>query len=158
MKNILSAVLLFATLFVAAAPPSAAAEGRSLMEMIAEWHYPKSAINGAEMADGMTINANGDRTIQSLVCRTVMTTDAPVAKVVAYYKTKLKPKAISDDKVNENKTTPGRSVTFHDDSEGRPFSVHVIAVNTKLASTTLVITRGQHESKTHIAWKHYTRL
>ena len=155
--NILSAVLLLATLSVAAAPPSAAAEKRSLMGMIAEGHYPQSAINGAEMADGMTINANGDRTVQSLVCKTVMTTDAPVAKVVVYYKNKLKPKVISDDKVKEDKATSGRSVTFHDDSEGRPFSVHVILVNTELTSTTLVITRGEQESKTHIAWKHYTR-
>ena len=79
MKNFISAVLLFATLFVAAAPPSVAAERRSLMGMIAEWQYPESTINGAEMADGATVDGHGERTVQSLVCKTVMTTDAPVA-------------------------------------------------------------------------------
>jgi len=159
MQTIFSGTLLFATLFLATASPSAAAaERRSLMGMIAEWRYPESAISRAEMADGATINSNGGRTVQSLVCKTVMTTDAPVIKVIKYYKDKLKPKWSPGSKKDKPKADSGRSVMFHDDSEGRPFSMHVITVNSERSSTTLVITRGDNETKTYIAWKHYARF
>jgi hypothetical protein len=81
-------------------------------------------------------------------------------KVIEYYKTKLMPAAGSKTEKPEGKPAPasGRSVTFHDDSEGRPLAIHVILVNTDKASTTLVISRGATESETHIVWTHYLKL
>ncbi|WP_442505960.1 hypothetical protein SH528x_004779 [Novipirellula sp. SH528] len=115
-------------------------------------------MNGAEMSDGATIGPDGERTILSIVCKTVMTTDASVDKVLQFYKAKLTPKKTSgNDGVGESKSG-GRSVVFSDDSDGRPFAMHTILVNTSDTSTSLVITRGNDESKTFIGWKHYRRF
>ena len=99
MKNSYSAALLFAASYVAASTATAA-DNHRLMGMIAEGRYPRSTINGAKMTGGATINSSGDRTVQSLVCKTVMTTDPPVANVVRYYNARLTPKAISDGQVD----------------------------------------------------------
>ena len=136
----------------------ASAEGLSLMQMIAPWQYPDSTMHGAAMADGATVDANGERTTQSIVCKAVMTTDTPVEKVLDYYKTKLTPAPPKKDKDAKTVDPGGRSVVFNDDSDGRPFAMHTIIVITNDTSTTLVITRGKDESKTHIAWKHYRRI
>jgi hypothetical protein len=81
-------------------------------------------------------------------------------KVIAYYKTKLVSPAGSKRAKPEGKQAAdsGRSVTFHDDSEGRPLAIQVILVNTDKASTTLVISRAATESETHIAWTQYLKL
>lgn len=115
-------------------------------------------MHGAEMADGTTVDATGKRTTQSIVCKTIMTTDASIDEVVDYYKTKLTPAPA--EKIGNAKTddTGGRSVVFNDDSDGRPFALHTIMVNSDDTSTTLVITRGKGESKTHIGWKQYRRI
>jgi len=127
------------------------------MTMIAQWQYPGSKMNGATMSDAATLNGAGERTVQSIQYRTVLTTKDPMPKVIEYYKAKLIPSAGSKSaKLEEKPTTnAGRSVTFHDDSEGRPVAIHVILVNTEKASTTLVISRAATEHETHIAWTHY---
>jgi len=138
-------------------PATVYAKPASLMQMIGQWQFPGSTLNGAEMADGATIGPDGNRTTQSLACKTVMTTDAPVDEVLAHYRSMLVPRP---SEVETDASTPesGRSVVFSDDSASRPFAMHTILVNTADSSTTLVITRGKGESKTHIGWKHYLRF
>lgn len=135
-------------------------ESQSLMTVIAQWQYPDSKMNGATMSDAATMNSAGERTLQSIQYKTVLTTKDPMPKVIAYYKTKLMPPAGSEAVRPEEKPAAdaGRSVTFHDDSEGRPLAIHVILINTDKASTTLVISRAATESETHIAWTHYLKL
>lgn len=137
-----------------------AEEPRSLMATLAEWRYPDSKTNSASMSDAATVNDAGERTIQSIQCKTVMTTADPMAKVIDYYKTKLKPVGDSKTAQPTDKLADhsGRSVTFHDDSENRPLAIHMILVNTDKVSTTLVISRTATESETHIAWTQYMRF
>jgi hypothetical protein len=158
MRRILALVLLSLSCTFARTSPAAAADQPSLLQMIAEWQYPGSAITGAQGADGATIDASGKRTVPSMVCKTDMTTDAPVEKVLDYYRTKLSrmPKVEGDR--SEPSEAAGRSVVFSDDSDGRPFVLHTVIVNAGDTSTTLVITRGKDEARTHIAWKQYRRF
>ena len=151
-------VLLLALL--ASAPFCYTQESPSLMTMIAQWQYPDSKINGATMSDAATLNGAGDRTVQSILYKTLLTTKDPMLKVVEYYKSKLMPPAGSKTAKPQEKTAAdsGRSVTMHEDSEGRPVAVQVILVNTEKASTTLVISRAATELETHIAWTHYVKL
>lgn len=130
-----------------------AGEQQSLLQTIAEWQYPDSELTSTRASDGATVDAKGDRTVESTVSRTVMTTEASVEKVLEFYKAKLSPKAGGD-----GVETSGRSVVFSDDSDGRPFALHIVIVNTSDTSTTLVISRGKDESRTHIAWKQYRRF
>ena len=112
------------------------------------------------MEDAATVNPSGERTVPSVLCKTVLTTKDPIAKVLEYYETKLKQAAAPKTAKPEMKSgkEPGRSVMFHDDSQGRPLEIHIIVVNTEKSSTTLVISRAKTESETHIAWTHYLRL
>ena len=137
-----------------------AAEPLRLMPMIAEWQYPDSKFNGASMGDAATVNRSGERTVPSVLCKTVLTTKDPMAKVIEYYKTKLKQGTDSKTTKSDDKSgaESGRSVMFHDDSQGRPLGIHIIIVNTDKSSTTLVISRAETESETHIAWTRYLRF
>ena len=128
--------------------------------MIAQWQYPDSKIKGASLSDAATLNGAGERTVPSVLYKTVLTTKDPMPKVIEYYKTKLMPTASSKTAKPGDKaaTDPGRSVSFNDDSEGRPVAIYVILVNTDKSSTTLVISREATESETHIAWTHYLKL
>ena len=119
--------------------------------MIAEWQYPDSKINGASV---------GARTVQSILCKTVLITKDPMADVIEYCKTKLKQGGDSETAKPKEKpgTDSGRSVMFHDDSQGRPLGIHIIIVNTDNSSTTLLISRAETESEAHIAWTHYRRF
>ena len=150
---VLIAVLTTATLCHAGEP-------LRLLSTVAEWQYPGSKINGAMMEDAATVNRSGERTVESVLCKTVLTTKDPIAKVIEYYETKLKQGADSKTAKPERKsgTDPGRSVMFQDDSQGRPLRIHIIIVNTEKSSTTLVISRAETESETHIAWTHYVRF
>ena len=107
-----------------------------------------------------TVGRSGERTLPSVLCKTVLTTKDPIAKVIEYYETKLKPEADPKTATPESKpgTDAGRSVMFQDDSQGRPLRIHIIIVNTEKSSTTLVISRAETESETHIAWTHYVRF
>src|SRR2546430_12159533 len=124
------ALLASATLCNAQAPPS-------LMTMVAQWQYPDSKMNGATMSDAATLNGAGKRTVQSIQYGTVLITKDPLPKVLEYYKNKLTPKTGSKTAKPQEKTAAdsGQSVTFHDDSEGRPIAIHLILVNTEKAST-----------------------
>ena len=152
----------FALLIVGLATVSLchANEGKSLMGMISQWQYPGSTMSGATMSDGETVGANGERTRPSIKCKTVLSTPDAMSKVIEYYETKLKPAATAESSSSQPKAAidSGRSVSSHDDSENRPVAIHIIVVNTDNESTTLVISRGETESMTHIAWTHYERL
>ncbi len=141
---------------LASAPLGHPQEAPSLMTMVAQWQYPGSKMNGATMSDAATLNGAGERTVPSIQYKTVLTTKDPMPKVIAYYKAKLMPAAGTE--TAKPAAVSGRSVTFHDDSEGRPVAIHVILVNTDKTSTTLVISRAATESETHIAWTHYLKF
>ena len=158
MQSITTFMIVLTTCVLTAGSMSSHAEKASLMQMIAEWRYPDSTVSDAEMADGATKNPSGDRTTQSIVCKTIMRTDATVEQVLDYYKAKLKPPPTKNDNDADTADVGGRSVVFSDDSEGRPFAMHTIIINTEDTATTLIITRGEAESKTHIGWKHYRRF
>jgi hypothetical protein len=130
------------------------------MATIAKWRYPDSRINGATMCDAATMNRSGKRTVPSILCKTVLTTTDPMAKVIQYYETKLKqdPHAETAKQGGKSASDAGRSVMSHDDSQNRPLAIHIILVNTDKSSTTLVISRAETESETHIAWTHYMRF
>ncbi|MBN2291623.1 MAG: hypothetical protein JXM70_04310 [Pirellulales bacterium] len=135
-------------------------EPLSLMTEIAKWQYPGSKFNGATSSDAATMNASGERTVPSVLCKTVLTTKDSMAKVIEYYKAKLKRGTdfATTKPNNKSGADPGRSVMFHDDSQGRPLGIYIILVNTDNSSTTLVISRAEKESETHIAWTRYIRL
>lgn len=136
----------------------------TLLGTLEHWRYPDSVVSGASMFDGNTVNSKGDRTVVSIGCKAVLKTDAAVAEVVAYYKKKLQPTAKANDEGQKQANDDvrlepsGSSVTFSDYSEGRLVDLHTINVITKDQSTTLVITRGKDETKTHISWNHYKRF
>ena len=139
------------------------AEQPSLLQMIAEWQYPGSTLTGAQASDGATIDARGQRTVPSIVCKAVLLTDAPVDAVLDYYKAKLSPPAEGDTTDTEGDSSApsaaaGRSVVFSDDSDGRPFALHTVLINAGDTSTTLIISRDHDDGQTHIAWKQYRRF
>jgi len=151
---------LIAFLALLASPPLGhTQEAPSLLTLIAQWKYPDSKMNGATLGDAATLNGAGERTVQSILYKTVLTTPDPMSKVIEYYKNKLTPPAGYKADSADEKAVPasGRSVMFQDDSKGRPVAIHIILVNTEKASTTLVISRGATEAETHIAWPHYLK-
>jgi hypothetical protein len=133
-------------------------EPQSLMTSITEWQYPGSKIGKASLSDAATVDTDGRRTVPSVQYKTVLTTKAPMKKVIQFYDAKLKPKEKPASEVVGQAADSGRSVTIHDDSENRPVSIHVIAVNSENESVTLVISRAQNEPETHIAWTRYVRF
>lgn len=149
--------LLVAAVVLTAAPFPHAAEPKTLLQSFSEWQYPDSTFNGASTTDGETIGPDGNRTVPSSINKSVMTTPDPVEKVLAYYREKLKAPPKEEKADDENKPDLGRSVSFQNFSEGRPFALHLILVNTSTTSTTLTITRGPDEKQTHIAWTQYVR-
>lgn len=134
----------------------AAAEPITLMGTIVKWQYPDAVIDTATMSDAATINADGDRTVPSTEMKTTMVTDDSVDKVIAFYRELLTRNNANDERLGIQ-SDAGRSVIFSDESEGRPFEFHTILVNSENRSTTLIITRGKDEEKTHITWKRYLR-
>ena len=138
--------------------PAVRADGTgqvSLMQTLAEWKYPDSKmLGGASMSDG------GDRLVQSVKCRAVLTTPDPIEKVVDFYSKKLAtpPDVILPSTKAEDLVPDGKSVSIQDDSQGRTVALRVIVVHKANASTTLVISRANDEKETHIAWLHYIRF
>lgn len=128
----------------------------TLIGTIVKWRYPEAEIGNAEMSDAATIDAKGDRTVPSTLLKTTMVTGDSVDKVVAFYRDLLTRNAANDEKLGIESQV-GRSVVFSDESEGRPFAFHTIVVNSANSSTTLIITRGNDEEKTHITWKQYLK-
>ena len=128
-------------------------EHLSLMQTISEWSYPGARpLAGASMSDG------GNPLVQDVKCQAVLTTRAPIEKVVAFYAKKLGTDPVADRQEPGAKDEDARSVAAQDDSEGRPVRVCVFVVNRQESATTLAISRGRDEKETHIGWLHYMRL
>ncbi len=125
-----------------------------LIGTVLKWRYPEAEIGPSSMSDGETIAADGNRTAPSSVLTTTMTTRDSVEKVVAFYRELLTRNPVNDKKLGIAPTV-GRSVLFSDESDGRPFALRTILVNSANSSTTLVISRGKDEEATHITWKQY---
>ncbi|MEM8668125.1 MAG: hypothetical protein AAGG48_11455 [Planctomycetota bacterium] len=150
--------LLLLTVFVCSFSHRCVAdEPVTLMGKLSPWMYPKASMGGAQMSDAATIDGSGNRTVPSIACKTTMKTNDSVEKVIAFYKEKLGPAKDADSK-EQAERKEGRSVLISDESDGRPFALHTILVNTASTSTTLIISRGASEKQTHIIWKHYARL
>ncbi|MBI1310388.1 hypothetical protein GC176_03705 [bacterium] len=149
---------------IAALVPLAAGSAeqpKTLMTRIIEWRYPDAQISGATMSDVATVDDQGVRTEPSIQCKALLTTADPIDKVFDYYHSKLTKKAAAttpDKSVAPLPGSPGRAVTFHSDTEGRPVRIHVISIISERMSTTLVLSRATGESKTHIAWSQYERF
>jgi hypothetical protein len=122
----------------------------TLLGALEPWKYPGCTFGGASMSDG------GNRTLVSVNCQAILTTDDTVDKVAKFYTDKFVSSPSAPD------AAPGdhgpQSVLAQDDSEGRPVQVRVITINRADTSTTLVISRATGETSTHIAWSHYVRL
>ena len=57
---------------------------KTLLTRIAEWQYPGANLSKSTMGDAATVDQNGNRTVPSVHCKTVLTTDDPIDKVVKY--------------------------------------------------------------------------
>jgi hypothetical protein len=158
MDRVYFHILMSLTLFCAtvASVSGSADEPVTLIGTIVKWRYPGAEIGKAEMSDAATIDADGNRTVPSTVLKTSMVTDDSIDKVLAFYRGLLTRNPTNDGKL-EIGPNVGRSVVFSDESEGRPFAFHTIVVNSVNSSTTLIITRGKGEERTHITWKQYLR-
>ena len=139
---------------VAALVAKAEEEPVLLIGTIVKWQYPGAKIGGAEASDGATVDAAGKRPVASTVMKTTMTTKDPVEEVVKFYRALLARDEKTADKLGV-KPGEGQSVTFGDESAGRPFALHTILVNTARTSTVIIITRGAEEKETRITWKRY---
>ena len=151
---LLSLVLSCATVMSVTA---SADEPVTLIGTIVKWRYPDAEIGKSEMSDAATIDADGKRTVPSCVLKTTMVTRDSVDKVLAFYRDLLTRNPKNDSKLGIEPKV-GRSVVFSDESDGRPFAFHTIAVNSANSSTTLIITRGDDEKHTRITWKQYLKL
>ena len=141
----LAAMMLLVAGGVVLKEAAATQEPSSLLQMIEQWKYP-----GSKMVGGATMSDGGNPEIEDLKCRTVLTTPDPFEAVVRFY----------DEKTGEgpDKSPEARAVQSQDDSQDRPVAVKVISVHRLEVSTTLVITRGEKEKETHIAWSQYRRF
>lgn len=131
-------------------------EPLTLIGTIVKWRYPEAEIGRSRMSDAATVNREGNRTVPSSLLQTTMTTPDPVDKVMAFYRKLLTRNPTNDSQLGV-KPEAGRSVVFNDESEGRPFAMHTIVVNSRTISTTLVITRGESEDRTRITWTQYVQ-
>jgi hypothetical protein len=122
----------------------------TLMGTLAEWMYPGSNFGGGQMSDG------GNRRLQSVKCQAILTTGDSVEKVTKFYSERFV--SGPQDAETKSKSADAQSVSTQDDSQGRPVQLRVIVVNRSDTSTTLVISRAEGETKTHIAWSHYVRF
>jgi hypothetical protein len=127
----------------------------TLLGTLSEWKYPGSnLLGGATMSDG------GNPLVPDVQCQAILTTPDPMEKVVEFYSQKVgTPTAPAGQNAQAKvKEADAKAVSTQDDSEGRPLTLRVIVVSKADSTTTLVISRGQSEKETHIAWSHYRRL
>lgn len=150
---VVTCVLLSGLAAIRADSPANIAETKrsvTLLGTLENWKYPDSKMpHGANMSDG------GNPNLQSVKLQTNLTTPDSFKKVVDFYIKKL---GISAETGDAAKGGEAKSVLIQSDSEERPVSVQVIDVHKGNASTTLVISRAEHEKETHIVWSHYIRL
>jgi hypothetical protein len=135
---------------------ASADEPVTLIGTIVKWRYPDAEIGKSQMSDAATIDADGKRTVPSIILTTTMTTADSVDKVLAFYQELLQRNPTTDDKLGIGRQV-GRSVIFSNESEGRPFALHTIVINDTDTSTILIITRGEGEKQTYITWKQYLK-
>ncbi|WP_182867162.1 hypothetical protein [Stieleria mannarensis] len=152
----LMTLLLILSCGSAVSPVAAAEDPVTLIGTIVKWRYPDAEIGKSQMSDAATIAADGNRTVPSSVLKTTMTTPDSVEKVLAFYHDLLT-RSASHDQTLGIEPDVGRSVVFSDESDGRPFALHIILVNSEACSTTLIVTRGESEKLTSITWKQYLR-
>jgi hypothetical protein len=127
-------------------PAVATQEQITFMQTLEEWKYPNTTprLYGGQMSDG------GNPEIQDLACKGVMTTIDSFEDVVKFYAKK------TGEETGKGKVA--QAVLNQDDSEERPVKVRIISAHKADTSNTLVISRGENEKETHIAWSHYRRL
>lgn len=133
-----------------------AEEPLTLIGTIVKWRYPDAEIGKSEMSDGATMDADGKRTVPSTLLKTMMVTPDSAERVIAFYRGLLTRNPTGNRQLSIAPKV-GQSVVFSDESDGRPFALHTILVNTASSSTTIVITRGKDEQATRISWKQYLR-
>jgi hypothetical protein len=124
----------------------------TLLGTLSEWKYP-----GSTMLDGAAMSDGGNPSVVDVNCRAVLTTPDPIEKVVKFYEDKMvpPPAGVGPNAVPEAKAEESKAVSTQDDSEARPVKIRVIVVNKADTTTTLVISRGENEKATHIAWTNY---
>jgi len=120
---------------------------KSLLTVLSEWKYPKSEFHGAETSDGQIEG------IVSSNCKFVVTTKDSFEKVTDFYEQLLE----ASKREKEVNTRFPQSVLVNDCSKDRDNKVRVFLVNTKDTATSIVVSRGKEEAKTHIAWSHFVR-
>ncbi len=152
--NVLFALTVFCATAMSVSAP--ADEPVTLIGTIVKWRYPGAEIGKSKMSDAATIDAKGNRTVPSTVLTTSMVTADSVDKVLAFYRDLLTRNTTNDGTLGIEPNV-GRSVVFSDESEGRPFAFHTVVVNSANHSTSLIITRGKDEERTHITWKQYLK-
>jgi hypothetical protein len=155
-KTVIGIVALVAlgAIWTAVKANDAPSEGVPLLGTLVQWQYPGSQIqlNGS-------VKASDAKTpgVESARFEGMMTTPDAVEKVARFYTEKLAVAAVPvpQDPKAEAKTSDAKSVFEQDDSKGRPVQVRVVVVNNLSRSTTLVISRADGETQTHIAWSQY---
>ena len=152
--NVLFALTVFCATAMSVSAP--ADEPVTLIGTIVKWRYPGAEIGKSKMSDAATIDAKGNRTVPSTVLTTSMVTADSVDKVLAFYRDLLTRNTTNDGTLGIEPNV-GRSVVFSDESEGRPFAFHTVVVISANHSTSLIITRGKDEERTHITWKQYLK-
>ena len=126
----------------------------TLMGMLSDWIYPEAKFGGAQTSDA------GVRDISSIKSKALLTTPAPVDKVLDHYCEKLKVtrEGRNIGEKDGERITTDRSVLIQDASVSEPGSVYLIAINEKKSSTTLIISRSDKSESTSIAWSNYRQV
>lgn len=157
LKNLIALAMLgmlAAAIGFAGATEPPAKQGVTLLGMLGEWQYPGSKFHGAESSDAAVTD------ISSIKSKAVLTTTDDADKVLAFYREKLKVDAEGKnlgEKPGERVTTK-RSVSIQNNSAGRQLRLYIIAINEQGNSTTLVVSRGEGEENTNIAWSNFRQL
>jgi hypothetical protein len=123
------------------APARATQENVSLLQTLEAWKYP-----GSTMLEGASMSDAGNPDIVDVACKAVLTTPDAFDNVVRF---------------SEKKTAEAaqpRAVIRQEDSIGRPIALRILSVHKTATTTTLVISRGESEKETHIAWSHYMKF
>jgi hypothetical protein len=132
-------VLLLASSILA--PARATQESVSLLQTLELWKYP-----GSTMLEGASMSDAGNPDIQDVICKAVLTTPDAFDDVVRFYEKKAADVA------------QPRAVIGQNDSKDRPIALRIFNVHRTATTTTLVISRGEGEKATHIAWSHYMKF
>ncbi len=149
----LAGLATFHTVAIGAGEDGKEAPRITLMTELSRWLYPD-----AKMVDGATMADGGHPDFQSVQCSSILATSDPIEKVVDFYKKKLEKTPENSDAKGLKSLMDRKSVASQDDSAGRPVKLRVLVVHGTNTTTTLVISRAEGESQTHIAWTHFIRL